>query len=352
MSLVLKLLTIWAEQKRLETDLSQCSRHRYKNNTCSKCLDICPSQHAIQLESIPKWNADHCLECMHCTVVCPTQVFQDKRYKEILNSINNRKAVRFSCEKRGSKVHDVRLPCLFQLELLHLLLAGEVTNHIHVCLDKDTCKDCPLYRDDLEGDVHAVVNAAREIFMITGSSQNLHVVERLDNGTVGEQTISRRDFLSKVISKTSEEARSLLPSFPDERTLRDGIPVPEKRNLLYHLLLKRSGNVSKEMYIPYNLLNAVKIKVSDACNYCGKCSAICPTGSLRLNEQNGSEMLSQQLMDCLDCGLCKEVCEEQALTYEEGIWLQEFCCSDPIPINKRMMNKYELSKEEIDSYFS
>lgn len=267
MSLVLKLLTIWAEQKRLETDLSHCSRHRNKNNTCSKCLDICPSPHAIQLESIPKWNADHCLECMHCTVVCPTQVFQDKRYKEILNSIINREVVRFSCEKRGSKVHDVRLPCLFQLELLHLLLAGEVTNHIHVCLDRDTCKDCPLYRDGLEGDVHAVVNTAREIFMITGSNQNLHVVDGLDDGTVGEQTISRRDFFRKVISKAS------------------------------------------------------------------------------------SEMLSQQLMDCLDCGLCKEVCEEQALTYEEDVLLQEFCCSDPIPINKRMLNRCEPSKEEIDSYF-
>lgn len=53
--------------------------------------------------------------------------------------------------------------------------------------------------------------------------------------------------------------------------------------------------------------------LSDKCNYCGKCVAVCPPGVIWLTEERGGKILTISYCGCIFCGRCEEVCPEGAI---------------------------------------
>jgi hydrogenase-4 component H len=53
--------------------------------------------------------------------------------------------------------------------------------------------------------------------------------------------------------------------------------------------------------------------MSDKCNYCGKCVAVCPPGVIGLAEDRGGKILTLSYCGCIFCGRCEEACPEDAI---------------------------------------
>ncbi len=53
--------------------------------------------------------------------------------------------------------------------------------------------------------------------------------------------------------------------------------------------------------------------LSDKCNYCGECAAVCPPGVIWLEEVGGSRTLTLSYCGCIFCGRCEEICPHGAI---------------------------------------
>lgn len=339
MNLTVKLLTLWADQKRLELHTSRCLHRRNKSSSCTKCVDVCSSPSALELTNQPQLFTDHCLDCMHCTRVCPTQVFQDKQWKEQLLSIPNRETVIFACERQGDKEYHVVLPCIFQIELVHLGWAGQYSNQLNVYFHEEQCKNCPLYREEMMEKVSDILSSAEKIFSKCGKEIKITLLNEWVEKREQTQRLSRRDFFALLSRKAlTRTVDPFLPFFAETKYSKEKVPVSEERNLLLHLLRKITQNADKNFLVPSKILKTAKVTISDACSGCGVCVAFCPTGSLQMERQEGSITLNENLSHCVDCGLCKEFCPEQAIEYETSISIAEFCLNESISIYERKRN--------------
>lgn len=350
MGLTVRLLTLLAEHQRIEADMSRCIRQRRKDNSCTRCLDVCPSPSAVELTVNPVFHSAHCLECMQCINVCPTQVFRDKKGKQQLQSFENRKTVTIACERYGNKVHHVTVPCLRQLELFHLLTAAQYTDSINVYMNLETCNGCPLYKENLHQLIKTVIDTAEEWFANVGERKAFSVLKEWTPGKEEQQVFSRREFFQVFARQTPTNTLGiLLPPFPEEKTFRDKHPLSEEKKLLQYLLSKHVHDLKANVKLPGKHLKSTRLKISDSCNLCGQCVIFCPTGSLELKETDEQGTLMQSVMKCVDCGLCKEVCLQNAVEFEGEVSVLDFCSDTPIPLLVKNSYRCEQCGEAVYS---
>ncbi|UTW68761.1 4Fe-4S binding protein [Anaerobacillus sp. HL2] len=55
-------------------------------------------------------------------------------------------------------------------------------------------------------------------------------------------------------------------------------------------------------------MKLIKIKVDQDCDLCGRCTHICPTGALKLTDQDGQLSLTYQAIQCINCEICRNCC--------------------------------------------
>lgn len=319
MGLGLKIFTTLLEQGQIEVDSTRCLHSRYKNSSCTKCVDVCPED-AISLKKEFAFSISHCQECMNCISVCPTGVFWDRKTVQRYESITKRPTVMFSCNKQGNSREHVLFSCLKHLKPTHLLYGLVHSEEVNILLDEAECRSCSSYQTGVVEYVKELIEEVNRISIIENRDVILQGKENLDRSSGSMEVMTRKQLFEMLKNRTvSSTIEPLIPNV----VRKDGkgkLTLHHEERLLNSLLDKYG---CADLDISGELFNKAKVKVKDNCDGCGKCSLFCPTGSLSAETKNGIFYLSQKVETCLNCGLCKESCSYKAIELEYRFSLGE-----------------------------
>ena len=340
----------------------RCVAVRNRNASCRCCIAVCAKE-AIRIYCNELLvDSKRCVGCGACTVVCPTEALvpcnpADDALKERLESSraeNGGNAV-VACERIASKStldpsRYAVVSCLARVEE-SLLLDAVSHDAIELLLVDGNCatckyRDCTSLVDDVVRQTSMLVHAHGGVATVRRTSE---FPEGLAGSSDDDGTGStRRGFFSDVVGAAKETAMTAAQTkIGAELGLGNGdVPIGERLRVgdngtLPLIQVKRHETIINAMdaigapqvdEIDTSLFASVDIDV-DRCNACGMCAMFCPTGALRRDTDNGAvtniESLEFSACDCVQCGLCKDVCWKECLTLSSKVSTSELFDFEP-----------------------
>lgn len=305
------------EEPRLAFAPLACLAARAIPEACRRCAAACPVA-ALRVEgSGPKLIRD-CLGCGRCAAACPSgallaQGFAGEEPLPVGNA-----ATRVECWKvpAGGTKHAKRVPCLLGLRVEDLLewsaLAGGAPL---VLIDRGWCPGCSA--GGAGASLATVVEEARHLLAALGQDASVQVQREPLSATsrpesippaVAVERIGRRAFFQRLASQTAQALPSRRPAMSLAGRGRH-LPLPRRERLLAVLELLATRPPLPATVLP-------QARVSSSCALHGLCAGLCPTGALRLAEDNGELALEHDPRVCVACGLCQRACPEGAINIE------------------------------------
>jgi len=288
-------------------DASRCLRMRFSESSCRHCVDICPHG-AVNLDCGLTINPDQCHGCMLCTSVCPVGALeQNGDFNACLAKLTKVPEPILGCI-RTRECSNGTLPCLGGLSEEHLLalchtLSGKLT------LNLTACKDCP--NSSMIPHLRQRLEVLFDIGLQEGSCC-IVTVESTQDISYHDESVDRRSFFKSFRNSLFQSAAVIL-SINDEPTERRadyaGKRVPIRRELLNSIRIKPSRELLGQIQKHFD----VCVTFSEACTMCQGCVAICPTGALKTEAEDGTPFFEQLL--CSGCGLCSEFCLDGAVRF-------------------------------------
>ena len=291
----------------LNIDASRCLRMRFSESSCRHCVDICPHG-AVNLDCGLTINPDQCHGCMLCTSVCPVGALeQNGDFNACLAKLTKVPEPILGCI-RTRECSNGTLPCLGGLSEEHLValchtLSGNLTLNLTACNDCPNSAMIPHLRQRLE--------VLFDIGLQEGSCC-IVTVESTQDISYHDESVDRRSFFKSFRNSLFQSAAVIL-SINDEPTERRadyaGKRVPIRRELLNSIRIKASRELLGQIQKHFD----VCVTFSEACTMCQGCVAICPTGALKTEAEDGTPFFEQLL--CSGCGLCSEFCLDGAVRF-------------------------------------
>ena len=305
------------EQPKMQLVKAQCLRSRLNTCDCRRCLDVCPSGALSLIEREIHFDPLKCTSCMSCLAVCPNDAL-DGGYDlvAILAEISSQSQVVVSCNRSMQKSTDeVAVPCQGVFSEESLLVLGR-SGCDSITFDMVECRTCDNH--------HAAArfrDSLRQILDIAESALTTSMVVEEDTLNVERaETRDRRSYLSHLLSRVSQmpSAGQTTGSCRETKERMNGRKVPAKVRILERLINRadpwEKGNL--QALCNYSLI------INDACTPCQRCSAICPTGALKLNRSVPERQLLFEPGRCSGCGLCESFCKNKALTLRVPSYLK------------------------------
>ena len=312
-----------------------CPNNRLGKVICEKCMISCPTT-AIEFDVENGFSIDQqkCLQCGICGPACPIGVFEPKRPSDtmLLTRIGSilegseDKVLSIRCDGMGGS-HQMMdqpkgmdgslvLPCLGRVSetmvlWTHLLGASSI-------IYSECDGSCP-YISGYGVFERTRLCASHLVAAIGGGSYvgldtshfDLIDAEATDRGTP-PTALDRRSFFGEIgrtVSRTLEKESQ--QSTEDVPIWIQRIP-PNKRYIRY--LAKRNG------FNPHPIDGIDGLPFADiaidkgACDFCGVCTVLCPTGALLSIEVDDIGGLCFSFWKCTGCGLCQVACQEDAIS--------------------------------------
>lgn len=323
MVLAEKWITRWMESKQLTVEKNRCTHAKNQKSSCNICVKSCPAS-ALKINGDLQANFEACRECMICTSLCPTGVFTDKKYKSYLEQMNGRTIVEIACQKQDVNDHFVTVPCLRMLDETILLYGLHENKKIYIRMNKSRCDMCSFKIDNISSFIEELIH---RVEMIKQDKVEVYINSQ-ENNIGDQQQFSRRDLFS-FLSKRAQ-SNLVLPLIEEEEVTnkeREKISLSEKQRFFIHLLKKQKQNPE----LTNQILKTAKVTIDENCTGCLKCTNVCPTGSLYSEEYENQISIKQNLLSCVNCKSCQDICFEKSLSLG----------SYPICLNKYLANKEE-----------
>lgn len=291
----------------LVIDKKRCLHYRDKNQKCTLCIESCPTGAISSQENMIEVDEDNCNECGICKAKCPSQCISLNNIadKSFLKSIELNEEVILGCND-GEGNGNVIVPCLNGLhpELLVIMLIHFRNKRLSFNIGK--CSQCSLlckseiFLDNL--------NKAERFMNSIDINANYKLLNNTnDIPTISPRTISRRELFSMIkegsINHASEAVNSIWGNVK-ENTF-------DQRTVLIRILegfIKEEDKNTTECNDIFS-----NYEVSDKCNGCGYCTAICPWNAWQLDKTSDKYSLSHNAKSCRSCKLCINSCPKSAI---------------------------------------
>lgn len=296
-----------------------CIAARSLPSACPRCAEACPAGAIRVGEAGPELVAD-CLGCGRCASACPTGAIVLNGFPESGKLPSGNVPQHVECWKVPASLTGhvaVRVPCLGGLDAGQLLewqalLRG---TPLHL-IDRGWCAQCRA-----GGKTHPAQVALDEAVRLLEVC-NLQSVAppRLVNRPLpmalmpetipepaAEERIDRRAFFRRLVAEASQAIPATTTAAPRPR--RDSrFPLPKRERLMDALELLTQQPVEQ---LPAAVLPGLTLAAG--CDHLGVCAGMCPTGALRLYEEDGHAGAAFEPRDCVACGLCAQACPARAI---------------------------------------
>lgn len=296
-----------------------CIAARSLPSACSRCAQACPVGAVRVGEAGPELVAD-CLGCGRCAAACPTGAIVLKGFPDSGKLPDGNAVQHVECWKVPASLTGhaaMRVPCLGGLDAGWLLEWQARLGRTPLALiDRGWCAQCSA-----GGDAHPVRPAVDEAARLLDacrvqSAERPRLVQRplpvqLMPAAIpqpaAEEKIDRRAFFRRFAAEAARAIPAPTPAAPRKRRGSD-FPLPKRERLLAVLsaLTQRSIEALPAAVLPGLTLAA-------GCDHLGACAGMCPTGALRLYEEDGHAGAAFEPRDCVACGLCAQACPARAI---------------------------------------
>lgn len=284
---------------------SLCAHSRAKQEGCSRCLEVCPTEAIFSAGDHVQIDSNICAGCGSCAAVCPTSAVtmtetpfegitqalktMASQYREIANDSPR---ILFHSQEIGyqSIAHSARFDegvadDLIPLALEHIerighaeIIAALGTGYKEVLILADTPED----RDAVAAEV-ALAQA-----MLAGSQQDTQRIRIIDKSEFSAPA---------TFSDTVSEPVLLVGGRRDITRVAVAAMNPEPET---PIVLPKGA--------PYG---AVQIN-ADTCTLCLACVSLCPTGALGDHPDRPEVQFTENA--CVQCGICESTCPETAMS--------------------------------------
>jgi len=340
----------------------RCVAVRNRKASCRKCMSACPvGAISVGLNEVAI-NATSCIGCGSCTSACPTETLV---YVKPTNAMIREAALRslrrnegcavIACARISSKRQAdpecfAEVPCFSRIDevLIVDLVAQGATSVLLVDGNCATCKN----RIGLQAaftavdQAHALLQAHGsdiDITSITGFPEDMRVED-----TSEMYGSSRRGFFSDAFGAAKDTAKTAAKTTIenelgykiDERSIGERLRVgPDGK--MPQITVKRHETALNALdaigqpdsgAIASRLFGTIDINTAK-CNVCGMCVTFCPTRALMRDQpKNPSDRIRYfefSAADCVQCGLCKDVCWKCAITLSNEVDAAELYDFEP-----------------------
>ncbi|MBQ9041196.1 MAG: 4Fe-4S binding protein [Eggerthellaceae bacterium] len=355
----------------------RCVAVRNRNATCRTCASSCPEGAIdVGLNEV-KLEAGKCIACGICVSACPTEALVAVQPTEgglreaSLNSVKRNDGcaivacARIAAKRQADPARYAEVPCLsFVDEALIIELASKGAERL--LLVDGNCTTCKHQRciDALEGSLRLAAGlleahgSSAVVDRVTGFPDALRVED-----AQGLHGSTRRGFFSDAVGAAKETAMTAarttleneLGYKIDEASIGDRLRVTEKGTLPQLRMPRHEAvlnaldaiGLPQEGAIESRLFGSVSIDV-EKCNSCGMCAVFCPTGALaRDDAEKASDPLRYlefSAADCVQCGLCEDVCWKEALTLSRIVDASELYDFEPRTFKLRAPKKKSFTR--------
>jgi NAD-dependent dihydropyrimidine dehydrogenase PreA subunit len=337
-------------------DADRCLDNRHDGAGCRRCVDICPTQ-AFEVGARTPWlDAQRCVRCGACAVLCPTDAVIDdnpaeRRLVDACSELDER-GVTLACPVNPRPL-SLEWPVVRAGRCLGAvtgdqLLAISGARHRPVVLDLTWCSDCTIGQaaDAAIVTVEATNAAVR---LATGSAEPLFElrtgagddVASLVDGTAPaivdswRPSMTRRGMFSALRrrAESAVERGHLAAPVPLRRSrgqvaLRLPQSVPASRLRLLERLASLTDATTTpaptDCEVEATLVPFADVRVdTHRCSGCGLCARYCPTGALHFESSGpvGAEGFALAIRSdlCIDCNICAVACPEAAVEYGDVV---------------------------------
>ena len=333
-NLLYRLVDGLSRGEEVEVNSSNCLLNYNRFLSCNKCSKACPAEIIELDEGSVNIDRESCVLCGRCIASCPASVFDfainsdldlletllDKRDREQL-VVTCRKVASGSIEYKQDGV--VVVPCLLRLYDLLLISAAVFQVRFELTLDECLSMDCS-FNNQVEVFLNQQLERAEEIIPGTGDYISLKEKRNIERNLVsGEEHLSRRRLFSLIKHGTTDLQHKTIGL---TRDLLDDISGNKdqysllRRNLITYLLLSDLKESDPEKYQSITSLPFKVVQINDRCDYCLKCSKICPSGALSTREG----VFYYNSIHCLGCKACHNICDQEAISFEDQIEVSSF----------------------------
>ena len=348
-----------------------CVAVRNRNAACRRCVDACPADAIDVCGNELTLHTSLCNSCGACTVACPTEALVSvaPTSTSMLQSataaleVAGNRAV-FACARIASKhladpASFTEVPCLSRVDETTMLSLAVLGAERVLLVDGDcsTCKyrDCAVHADVAVAFARELLDAqgcAVPVERTTGFPDDLKIQD-----TGGMFGTTRRGFFSEAVGAAKETAMTAARTTMAQEL---GLDVGEV-GLGERLRVTESGTLplirsprheaainaldalgqSQVEFIDSRLFGSVTID-TQRCNSCNMCSVFCPTGALKRDEADslGAPLryLEFSACECVQCGLCVDVCWKGALTLSSQVNTDQLFDFEPVTFHLSSAN--------------
>lgn len=266
-------------------DKSACLNRRNRFEPCALCETVCTFGALSISAGLVSIDAGKCTGCGLCSAVCPSEALKLKDYR-ILRSIAGNNKLR--CMKSGGII------CLKSLSPSFAAAVLVISPAIKLVMP---CENCALSEKFLPDNL----NIAMKFLDALGVSHDVEIIsdENFEEG------LSRRELLSSFFTWGKNKGSNII----EDVIWHNQSGVFLARNFLADSLKNKSGHVEAGVFYDFS--------VSEGCNVCGFCEALCPSGAWNISKNDGKATLSFDTLKCSGCMMCVKKCHENAIIFRE-----------------------------------
>ena len=355
-----------------------CVAVRNRNATCRRCVNACVAEAIDVYGNEIEFNASLCNACGACTVVCPTEVLVSvaPTSANLLNAAaasmgeKGTRAViacaRIAAKRLADPASFAEVPCLSRVDdatALSLVALG-AKNILLVDGDCNSCKyrECALQVDDTCSFTRTLLAAQGSEAAVerqTGFPEDM-LVETVD-GLFGT---TRRGFFSEAVGAAKETAMTAarakvaqeLGLDASEASIGERLRVTETGTLPLINVPRHDAAINALDAIGHPQVESIESRLfgsvavdAQKCNSCNMCAMFCPTGALKRGDSGEVgkpvRILEFTACDCVNCGLCVDVCWKGALTLSSQVSTAQLFDFEPVSF------KLSATKSKKASYF-